>query len=1636
DHPDPNAQQSLPAKLEISGADYPIVIDQRVILIGRRPSCDIHLLEDSVSTAHAVIFECDGQRFVRDLGSRTGTFVNGVSTRQHQLSVGDVIRVGDTDLKYLANEMAEAVVIDEESIAEPSVADTSELPQPLPPPEPPVDHAIEIEPVVPAIDETPIAEPKPAIGADELLPISVGDDDAPLPIEQEGAPSAEELSPALEQPIEEVPEVPAVVDESDVVRPELATAPSADEQPVSMEPQLSIPVDESPAAPESAVDISQPEVEPAASEELAVPMEEASINEEPIASDERDEISISSLAAEAVSATGHVPPQEPEAESVSMAGPIEPPDLTDLEIAELPPADQVIPQEIVSEPVSEEAIELELAQPATQQELPAVDLTAEVDETIVPPISAKDVEAELPAPTEVEPPLILAADTEEPSPLGPQPALELPTPEDFVQLPDSLPADPFTMGGLPATQAIPGIDALPSEDTLTLPPLKKPRLRPSRTPPLPPKLNFTAPPEEKIAPLPEPIELEDGIPTLAPPAEPLQDAPIAVEPATEPDIVPSAEIAEVAPADELQPVESEPVEVIDKTEPTPQSALQSAEDQLALESLAAPDAPASAAQESTLSDTTFDRAVREFVGDEIGDLVETPAEPPAPEATAEQVEPAISESLSGDLPSEAQVPVDELAEMEPLAAEVDEDAIAESALDISPPAEDPQPVAAEQSESAEAPIDTLELQSADEVSVSPPADVAPEVKEPEKQTPAQRPRVPWGANQDNFLGGVPLAMRSSSEPAPVAEEAVKKLINQIDDTAAAAEAAAVKAAKRPVPQVTPPRPKRKPPIRISDEPPPESSQRNELKTGFDGLAFSPLRDMDVFSQTSPQVPSEPSADVAKTGAPASFEKRSPDPAAEPANAAPPGAFVVKDPQTPDAEPPQRNRVLPALQGQPGNEIVAEATPRIAGELTEADALALRKSYLRRAATLVGIMIVVIAITCAAIYRFFGVENTVDGAITYKNLAALTRLERTRFQGEMLRVLADDTTRRIARNKLHERPEPDEGFLSDQVQYLKVVDRAAFPEARPDTLVIHVAGRDPDNDAARVAAMLAAQYEANHNLSDLASRARRNLDEIQDSINRYKQDLAQIDTQIETLRLVDEARPTNDQVKQLTGEVAELEQKWNTAVAAAKSAEAELNRLKSEPLAPDAGAASTSIADDEKLKAMQAALDELQTKVSAAKAVSSEQSASAKRMLDSALDAFQKQVADAQATLNGNPELTAYVQAAQKLQETTRQLTDDLIHRQESQFARLTELKARLNERMETRRVEAWQNDKQLQDLTEQQAILTRQYNAAVGGGLAKEADDKKAALDLVKNMIKARQELLPGDTFYADAIQQIQVIIDSTQKDIAEDRRRTEQLLTTLQSSFVSGPTIEKLPQEQKALAAQMKERLDRINAARQQYNQAVDANASDGDAQIKSQMATLQAAIDARHKQLVEQNLKSMKDQQEQSRLAAIKPKEEELAKAKEAEAEASAAYFAKHKELRDAQSKIASSNDNSRQLDELLRRKQSAENGLKAGVANLDNKKRAVEMAVEPLQPGDVSVKAGNDRRLIYTFASGGAILAIFSVLIFWTLHSASHHVHGPSIQAADLQPIVEPANSEPSSHAQRTSDGDEEEHEPAII
>jgi pSer/pThr/pTyr-binding forkhead associated (FHA) protein len=76
-------------------------LDSRSLTIGRGHDNDITLDDDFASARHARIEPRRDGVWVEDAGSTNGTFVNGARlSKPRKLAPGDVIRVGNTDLRY------------------------------------------------------------------------------------------------------------------------------------------------------------------------------------------------------------------------------------------------------------------------------------------------------------------------------------------------------------------------------------------------------------------------------------------------------------------------------------------------------------------------------------------------------------------------------------------------------------------------------------------------------------------------------------------------------------------------------------------------------------------------------------------------------------------------------------------------------------------------------------------------------------------------------------------------------------------------------------------------------------------------------------------------------------------------------------------------------------------------------------------------------------------------------------------------------------------------------------------------------------------------------------------------------------------------------------------------------------------------------------------------------------------------------------------------------------------------------------------------------------------------------------------------------------------------------------------------
>jgi pSer/pThr/pTyr-binding forkhead associated (FHA) protein len=76
--------------------------DSHPLTAGRASNNDIPLPDDEYASSRHARFEPrrDGI-WVEDIGSTNGTFVNGIRlTRERKLTPGDVVRVGETDLRF------------------------------------------------------------------------------------------------------------------------------------------------------------------------------------------------------------------------------------------------------------------------------------------------------------------------------------------------------------------------------------------------------------------------------------------------------------------------------------------------------------------------------------------------------------------------------------------------------------------------------------------------------------------------------------------------------------------------------------------------------------------------------------------------------------------------------------------------------------------------------------------------------------------------------------------------------------------------------------------------------------------------------------------------------------------------------------------------------------------------------------------------------------------------------------------------------------------------------------------------------------------------------------------------------------------------------------------------------------------------------------------------------------------------------------------------------------------------------------------------------------------------------------------------------------------------------------------------
>jgi hypothetical protein len=82
----------------LQGRSFPILLFPAVI--GRGTECEVFLDAVSISRQHAVVEEKDGRFHIRDLGSRNGIKLADQPVHEAVLNAGDVVTVGDIQLRF------------------------------------------------------------------------------------------------------------------------------------------------------------------------------------------------------------------------------------------------------------------------------------------------------------------------------------------------------------------------------------------------------------------------------------------------------------------------------------------------------------------------------------------------------------------------------------------------------------------------------------------------------------------------------------------------------------------------------------------------------------------------------------------------------------------------------------------------------------------------------------------------------------------------------------------------------------------------------------------------------------------------------------------------------------------------------------------------------------------------------------------------------------------------------------------------------------------------------------------------------------------------------------------------------------------------------------------------------------------------------------------------------------------------------------------------------------------------------------------------------------------------------------------------------------------------------------------------
>ena len=715
----------------------------------------------------------------------------------------------------------------------------------------------------------------------------------------------------------------------------------------------------------------------------------------------------------------------------------------------------------------------------------------------------------------------------------------------------------------------------------------------------------------------------------------------------------------------------------------------------------------------------------------------------------------------------------------------------------------------------------------------------------------------------------------------------------------------------------------------------------------------------------------------------------------------------------------RNRVTPGVPSVNFDNGSPFATGlAVQPEYDPVHAAQVRKKRYRRIITLVVGALVVVPVGAWVTWQTSALKpySTIDAMITYDGLDRLGTEDARNFRATQNGNLQSEQIRQNAITALP--ASVNFGFLGDPQQIAQTINRdptIEWPTDQPNVMRLRIQSFDKAADRARLLALAQSLVAASAGDQTKLDSTRGLIKNLTDTIDEKKRQLNDTISRLQALQQAGNTRPDLQQISKLKADRDRAENELTTIKGQRQELEAALQVLQRPgsvqlPAPTQIDAAKS----DQELTALTQKLSELQKQSESDKANADSRTAAARKALDETIAGFQKDLQGAQ-QLKQSPELAAYVDAANRIFIQTRELTEDLIRRQENQRTRLSELRARLMEKIDAATKERLAKDDELKKLRDRLDIETRQYNAAVAEGDVVDAKKMELDIALVKSLIGGREDLAKNDPVYNDAIDQLQKIIDTTEQSILDDRKHIDETLTKVQADFSkNAPAVQQLPDEQKKLADSIDKKLLAVNDARKAYDSAADqAQAAQAkiEQQNKAKAAELQLQIAARRQEIADAAAAKSQHDAEAARQQKIADTQTKLADVRQQEQKAQLALDTASAAIDSAERQRKAFIDSDLARNQLTDQRATLEKDLKGLNTELAARTSEVSRLITPDRKVEIQSYDEPDRRPIYAAGVGGGLFVLLMLPVLWTLMLTSRDAHHGHLPPAPPQPSSPP-------------------------